>query len=253
MIKCIHCGAENEPIFTYCLSCGKPLEQSLSTFKPRRTPSALASLVLVRADGTEGDEYPLSPGENLVSSTQGAVTVEDDPWVADQHCLIDVGEDVAVLRDLGSKYGTFVRIKEKAVLEDGAELRIGHGYFRLELRKMVSATREDGTEPLFSVVPRKDHFGRLLRLGPDGVVMAAYVLYPPETLIGRATGDVLLPEDSFVSARHAALSWDGSQCTVRDLRSTNGVFIRVRGKLALHDGDRLLIGHHLYVFRVHRG
>lgn len=75
--------------------------------------------------------------------------------------------------------------------------------------------------------------GELIRLRSD------------RCLIGRVEGDVVLPHDGQLSSRHAEIvrvfvngryRW-----LLRDLKSYNGVFVRIDGIL-LKDGDELLIG-----------
>ncbi len=51
----------------------------------------------------------------------------DDRWVSREHCEIDLEDDTLVIRDLGSKHGTFVngRAIESAPLSSGDELSLG--------------------------------------------------------------------------------------------------------------------------------
>lgn len=71
-------------------------------------------------------------------------------------------------------------------------------------------------------------------------------------VIGRKDGDVLIPHDQGVSNRHVELirrdSEGGSRWELRDLKSTNGTFLRVsRG--TLHNGSELLLGGRRFFFR----
>ena len=252
MIKCVHCGEENEPIFTYCLSCGKPLEQSLSSFKPRAAPASRGRsyrLVTVRADGSPGAEYILNQGVNTIGAKGGDVCVPEDPRVADQHATIEVGEDVAFLKDLGTRHGTFIRIQGERALADGDQFRIGHALFALELRGKRPQPAPDGSAWLGSLGLVPDFYGRLLRLGPEDTLIEAFPLSKPEVVLGRTTGDILLPDDPFVSSRHAAFVRTGDGCLLKDLGSTNGCYLRIRGRVALHHDDQILLGHQVFRFR----
>jgi len=251
MIRCVHCGTENEEIFSYCLNCGKPLEQSLKGFKPR--PSAArgpgSSLIAIRSDGTRGSEVPLVDGANHLGRTGPEVTIPDDPRVVDRHAILEVGRDVVFLEDLGSPHGTWVRVTGQRTLADGDQIRIGHAFFQVELNPARAPAPVDEASPLGSLGGPTDFHGRLLRLGPGDVVLEAHLLRVPETTLGRTTGDILLPDDPFVSSRHAAFAISGSACVLKDLGSTNGCFLRVRGRVAIQDGDFLLLGHHLFQYR----
>ncbi|HOU54401.1 MAG TPA: FHA domain-containing protein [Myxococcota bacterium] len=251
MIRCVHCGTENEEIFSYCLNCGKPLEQSLKGFKPRQSPSRGPGSVLIaiRSDGTRGNEIPLSDGTNHLGRTGPEVTIPDDPRVVDRHAVLEVGRDVVFLEDLGSPHGTWIRVTGQRTLTDGDQIRIGHAFFQVELNPAKAPASVDGAAPLGSLGGPTEFHGRLLRLGPGDVVMEAHLLRVPETTLGRTTGDILLPDDPFVSSRHAAFAISGASCLLKDQGSTNGCFLRVRGRVAIQDGDFLLLGHHLFQFK----
>lgn len=83
--------------------------------------------------------------------------------------------------------------------------------------------------------------GEWLRLRSDRVV------------IGRSEGDIVIPHDTMMSARHAELGRqviDGRSCWVlTDLQSTNGTFVRV-GNALLKLGQEMLIGSKRYCFQV---
>jgi len=250
MIKCVHCGAENEPIFTYCLSCGKPLEQSLSSFKPRATTSTESTCCLfaVRSDGGLGTRYDLRDGTNTIGSKGPEIVVKDDPRVADEHASIEVGGDSAFLEDLGTRHGTFLRIRDERTLSNGDQLRIGHALFNVEMKGKNPQPAPDGSTWLGSSGHSTDFCGRLLRLGPDNSVLEAHLLKTSETTLGRTGGDILMPDDPFVSSRHAVFAWSGDSCVLRDVGSTNGCYMRARGRVGIEDGDHILLGHHVFQF-----
>lgn len=254
MIRCVHCNMENEPIFTYCLNCGKPLEQSLTGFKPSRGPAGRTgdsgcTLVTVRADGQPGPEFPLVDGVNTIGRAGPEVVVQDDPRVADKHATIEVGRDVAFLEDLATRHGTFIRVSGQRPLTNGDQIRIGHALYSVQFGTARPEPAPDGTSWLGSAGTSGDFVGRLLRLGPSDVVMEAHLLRAPETTLGRTGGDILLPDDPFVSSRHVSFLWVGTGCMMKDLGSTNGCYIRIRGRTAIENGDHVLLGHHLFQFR----
>ena len=66
--------------------------------------------------------------------------------------------------------------------------------------------------------------------------------------IGRRQGEVAL-EDNRVSRRHAELTCQDGQWTVRDLDSANGTFVnsaQVEQSTPIHNGDRLEVGRHIF-------
>jgi pSer/pThr/pTyr-binding forkhead associated (FHA) protein len=63
--------------------------------------------------------------------------------------------------------------------------------------------------------------------------------------VGRSAGCQLSLDDPLVSRRHALLTVSPDGVTVEDLRSRNGVVVngeRITGRIALHPGDRVVIG-----------
>jgi hypothetical protein len=79
----------------------------------------------------------------------------------------------------------------------------------------------------------------------------AYVLSAPVTVIGRAEDCDLRLADPGASRRHVEVRRDGSRVTVIDLRSTNGTVLNGEPieRSELHDGDELVIGETVLVFR----
>jgi DNA-binding SARP family transcriptional activator len=73
------------------------------------------------------------------------------------------------------------------------------------------------------------------------------------TRIGRLADNDVVLDDAEVSRHHAVISDTGSVFVVTDLRSANGVYVRdrrIRGSVALADGDRIRICHHEFVFEI---
>jgi pSer/pThr/pTyr-binding forkhead associated (FHA) protein len=58
------------------------------------------------------------------------------------------------------------------------------------------------------------------------------------TDLGRTEGQVLLPDDAYISPRHARISARGGAFFLRDLASTNGVFFRIPFVFAHEPAER---------------
>jgi pSer/pThr/pTyr-binding forkhead associated (FHA) protein len=71
-------------------------------------------------------------------------------------------------------------------------------------------------------VPR----GSIVLVARDGGEGPAYAL-GESTDIGRTEGNILLAEDAYISPRHARIALRAKTYFLRDLGSTNGVFVRV--------------------------
>lgn len=73
------------------------------------------------------------------------------------------------------------------------------------------------------------------------------------TRIGRLADNDIVLDDGEVSRHHAVVSDTGAGFVITDLRSANGVYVqgrRIRGSVALADGDRIRICHLEFVFEV---
>lgn len=97
--------------------------------------------------------------------------------------------------------------------------------------------------------PAASH-ARFIVIAQDGSPGRQYPLSDDQTDVGREEGDIQLPGDPYVSPRHARVTRRNGQYFVRDLGSTNGVFVRLRGSETLHDGDLVLVGLEVLRFEV---
>ncbi|MEB2311540.1 MAG: FHA domain-containing protein [Sorangiineae bacterium] len=83
---------------------------------------------------------------------------------------------------------------------------------------------------------------RLVVIAQDGTAGNTYELSADQTDIGREEGEILLPNDPYVSPRHARVVRRGSRFFVRDLESVNGIYVRLRRPEPLHHADLVLVG-----------
>ncbi|MCB9707880.1 MAG: FHA domain-containing protein [Myxococcales bacterium] len=89
--------------------------------------------------------------------------------------------------------------------------------------------------------------GRLLVIrGQEGSDGINYVLNTDAYVIGRTTGEILFPMDSWVSPQHAKLFYDASGLSITDLGSVNGVYVRIREPVTLQLGDAFICGEQVF-------
>jgi len=74
----------------------------------------------------------------------------------------------------------------------------------------------------------------------------SYVLQGAEHIAGREEGQILFPEDPWLSPRHANFVYEKEQLLVRDEGSINGVYVRIREPIGLEFGDQFLCGEQLF-------
>lgn len=86
----------------------------------------------------------------------------------------------------------------------------------------------------------------ILIRGDSGVDGLSYMLQGTEHIAGREDGQILFPDDQWLSPRHANFVYEGGQLVVRDEGSLNGVYVRVKGSVGLELDDAFLCGEQLF-------
>ena len=64
--------------------------------------------------------------------------------------------------------------------------------------------------------------------------------------LGRERGDILFPDDGYVSGLHCQLTVTGNRVNLTDVGSSNGTYVRLRAPRSLRNGDFLLLGQQLF-------
>lgn len=101
---------------------------------------------------------------------------------------------------------------------------------------------------------------RLVSITEDGSEGRSYPLSQSQVDIGRIEGDIVLADDLYVSPRHGRLILEdgsagegragGARWILRDLNSTNHIYLRIRNPYPLQDGDLLLLGLEVLQFQI---
>ena len=88
----------------------------------------------------------------------------------------------------------------------------------------------------------------LVVVRPDGSHGEVRRLEKTVTILGRVEGDIVFPDDTLVSRKHARFTVDDDGVVVEDLNSANGVFWRLRNPYTLEDNDIVLMGRQMFRF-----
>jgi pSer/pThr/pTyr-binding forkhead associated (FHA) protein len=108
---------------------------------------------------------------------------------------------------------------------------------------------DDATDPAASALRTLATIARGARLRQlDGAVFA---VRDGLTCIGRSSQRVVRVPDANVSRKHAEIVRRGERYIVRDMNTPNGTYVngqRIRGEVALTEGDQLRVGHTTLVF-----
>jgi pSer/pThr/pTyr-binding forkhead associated (FHA) protein/ferredoxin len=198
---------------------------------PERRAAEAALLVRLLPGGVEADEYPVRDHGVLTLGREDCdLTFPEDTLLSARHAsLVHDGEDY-LLRDDGSATGVFLRVPatEKIEIEGGDVLCAG--------RQFLLVTEDDGR---FSLT-HYDAAGREAGRHP----------LPERTVIlGRRAPDVTLdPDDKTLSRRQMAVTVAGGKAFVKDLKSVNGTYVRVRGSRKIGHGQQFRAGQQRFAF-----
>jgi pSer/pThr/pTyr-binding forkhead associated (FHA) protein len=248
----------------FCGSCGLALGGARArSALPRPSLSALAiggssnvsaRLVVIAQDGSTGRRYDLRGDAVDIGAAEGDIVLPGDPFVSPRHARIARKAGRYWVRDLDSVNGIYIRLQRPHILEHGDLLLIGLEVLRFELLKSNEAgfgnAMERGTQLFGSpITPR---YARLCQRTVEGVTRDIFHLGKDETTIGRESGDIVFASDPFMSRRHATITRDphSKVFTARDLGSSNGTFLGIRGEVEINHGDHIRIGQHLFRFEL---
>ncbi len=262
-VICPQCEHPNPPNNKFCASCGfkmsrqpAPLVEGMGAPPAPAVAVAAAGpsgpvgqprgvvLTALRADGTEAGSYALPVGIITVGRDLGAIFAGDS-YLSPRHATFTPRGGKLYVRDEGSLNGVYKKLRrdEPVLLNPGDIFRIGQEIIRFEKLAPAPPTA-DGVERLGS--PAKGYIGRLALIIGRDVVGNAFPM--PETGIhlGRERGDVLFPEDGYVSGLHCRIAPVGGQVFLTDLGSSNGSFVRLMAETDVINGDVLLMGQQLF-------
>ena len=252
-MPCPNCGKSVQVGFAFCGACGARVGAAQSGPQPRTmfmagsTAAAPAvaprgRLILIRPDGSEGGSHPIHDGDNLIGRGQ-APLFDADAYLSPRHAELSIGPNGVTIRDLQSLNGVFLKISDEEPLESGDIFRIGQELLRFEVISPPQAL-EDGTEVMGT--PNPGFWGRLSVIVGRDVDGSAFPLFGEAIVLGRERGDILFPEDGYVSGTHARISLNDERVYLTDLGSSNGTFLRLRSERVIATGSYMLMGQQLF-------
>ncbi len=255
MRRCPSCGSDVPPSFRFCGTCGfrmdegsapNPMpmaQQQPQPAAPMMTPArARLSMTLIRPDGSEGGTHDLRPGENKLGRSFGPV-FENDGYLSPVHAMLDIRAPNAVVRDLDSLNGVFVKMTGEEELQSGQIIRIGQELLRYEIIPTPEPTA-DGTELMGS--PNPGFWGKLTVIIGRDITGAGFPLLGESVTLGRERGEINFPDDGYVSGLHARVTLRDGRVYLADLGSSNGTFVKVNGERNVGHDSFVLLGQQLF-------
>jgi pSer/pThr/pTyr-binding forkhead associated (FHA) protein len=213
---------------------------------------AIAHLAVISQDGSTGQTYWIDRGSVDIGRDEGDIRLTSDRFVSPRHARVYARGTTFYLRDLDSLNGVYLRVRESEVLKDADWILLGSEVLRFGLltdgEQGLGVANERGTDVYGS--PARPRYACLSERTVEGVYRNVFYISADETVVGREFGDLVFTADSFMSRRHAAIHRDPTAGTfaLRDLGSSNGTYLAIRGEVELREGDHLRVGQHLFRF-----
>ncbi len=201
-------------------------------------------LTALRADGTESGTFAL-PGTTVTVGRETGAIFAGDSYLSPRHATFTQQGQHVTIKDEASLNGVYKKLVRDVPVEvrPNDMFRIGQEIIKFEPLVNVEPS-PDGVEHLGS--PAKGYVGRIALVIGREVTGNAFPIPESGVHLGRERGDVLFPEDGYVSGLHCRLSWEGGRLLLTDLGSSNGSFMRLYAETDVKTGDVLLMGQQLF-------
>jgi pSer/pThr/pTyr-binding forkhead associated (FHA) protein len=234
----------------FCGSCGFRLTQAAAASRAPAQPAPAADagsgvlLTALRADGTEAGTFRLPGGTTTVGRETGGIFAGDS-YLSPRHATFRQASGKIFVQDEESLNGVYKKLARDVPIElkPNDVFRIGQEIIRFEPLAPL-APSPDGVERLGA--PSKGYVGRIALVTGRDATGNAFTMPEAGLQLGRERGDVLFPEDGYVSGLHCRLTWEKGKTTLTDLGSSNGTFVRLREETSVQSGDVLLMGQQLF-------
>jgi len=244
------CGRCASPVAAgtrFCAVCGAPLAQFLpfrASAPPTTRTNLAITLVLLDEVGNVVQRFDRKTLDTTIGRQDGDIRFPDDPFMSPLHAKLSWEQDHLVVRDLGSRNGTWVFVEGPHRLADGDLLLIGAQVIRFRRLGYPGphAPDADATRRMGSLTPSAD-IASLTQLRSDGSVRDVVQLSPGRDIrVGRERGEWVFPYDPSMSAEHALVRSEDADFVVVDAGSRNGIALAARGDISLQHNSRILVG-----------
>jgi len=244
------CGRCASPVAAgtrFCAVCGAPLAQFLpfrASAPPTTRTNLAITLVLLDEVGNVVQRFDRKTLDTTIGRQDGDIRFPDDPFMSPLHAKLSWEQDHLVVRDLGSRNGTWVFVEAPHRLADGDLLLIGAQVIRFRRLGYPGphAPDADATRRMGSLTPSAD-IASLTQLRSDGSVRDVVQLSPGRDIrVGRERGEWVFPYDPSMSAEHALVRSEDADFVLVDAGSRNGIALAARGDILLQHNSRILVG-----------
>jgi predicted component of type VI protein secretion system len=139
-------------------------------------------------------------------------------------------------------------------LEHGDMFRIGQQLLRFEELNALDPVvlcDDPQTQVLGSPAGPKA-WGRLTQVVTEMQTGSSFLLANENVFLGRERGNITFPGDRYISGTHAVITRKSDGAYLRDVGSSNGTYIRIKGTLEVSSGQYFLAGRQLFKLHLER-
>jgi ABC-type multidrug transport system ATPase subunit/pSer/pThr/pTyr-binding forkhead associated (FHA) protein len=225
------------------LSAGAPGSAPTPVYQFLKQEDGKQGVYMIRYRRAKGpwQEYRPTHPEILIGRASDCQVYLNSPNVSRRHAKIEFSDKGMLLTDLGSTNGIQINgvplpPRSPVSLPENQSFLIGEYEFQIvtvEYHPMAAQIRQTGTIQMSDILqqPVVQHPLELKQTGPLS--------------IGKAGDNDLVLDHPMVSRYHAQIERIGARIQIKDLRSTNGVYIngvRLEDQTWLKDKDKIQIG-----------
>jgi LPXTG-motif cell wall-anchored protein len=192
-------------------------------------------------------EFHLPEGEIVIGRYLGADLYLDSQAISRRHASLVVSKDTIAVQDLGSTNGSQLdgqplQPRRQYILKPGQNLTIGNFSLRIEKTQVSELQPATMMGDLGQFLSPED---RAALRGSKVDLRSLDFEQVDRVTVGRAEDNDIVLDHPLVSRYHALIEKMGARFRLRDLGSTNGVFVngtRIQNEAWLADGDSITIG-----------
>ncbi len=190
----------------------------------------VSSLIRILPGGVQEEEFQLKEfGITTIGRKFCDIVFPEDELLSERHASVSHDQRGYLLGDDGGSTGVFFKAPEGVPLEVGADdlIRLGRQFLLFQFK---------GGDASFT------HYNA------KGEQIEWYPLTEKTMVIGREAPDITLdPSDTIMSRRHVSVAVKEGKIVVKDLKSLNGTFLKVREPRRLGPGDKFRVGKQLFM------
>ena len=197
------------------------------TFVPDFAVVPEFQLQQIHSDGSVSREFDIV-NQLAIGRSEGDLNFPSDLAMSPLHARFCLQGCQIYVEECGAG-PVFCSVSSACALKHGDVVKIGTQLFEFNSESSApdSANSPPSHEPqLVSVRDRNKTF----RIESEGIT------------VGRTTGTYIFQDDALMSRTHAKLFFQASTVYIEDLASRNGTYIRVRGRVPIAPGTKILAG-----------